>query len=336
MHDWQLPSATTAWVLSDGKIGDETQCFGIAEALGLAACRRLVAPRPLYALFMPFGPVDPRERPDRPGSPLAPPYPDIAIAAGRRTVAYLRLLKSASRGGTFTIFVKDPYTGCGTADLIWVPQHDRLRGPNVIVTPTPPHRVSAEALSKARQNPDPRLAALPAPRMALILGGPSTHHRYSQANEQELASIAQLCANQGLSLMVTGSRRTPPTTLAAIKAGLAGAPGHHFIWDGSGGNPYMAMLALANFILVTGDSVNMMAEAVATGAPVHIYEPSGGHPKVTAYINHLITSGAAQRWAGKPGHWAYEPINATPLIAAEIARRYLAWRGAQGMAPRDG
>jgi mitochondrial fission protein ELM1 len=86
------------------------------------------------------------------------------------------------------------------------------------------------------------------------------------------------------------------------------------------------MLALAEAILVTGDSVNMMAEAVATGTPVHIYEPDGGHPKMTAYIDHLIAAGAARRWAGALEHWSYAPIDATPGIAEEVARRYLAWR----------
>ena len=37
-----LPSCTTAWILSDGKIGDEVQCYGIAEALGLKPERRLM------------------------------------------------------------------------------------------------------------------------------------------------------------------------------------------------------------------------------------------------------------------------------------------------------
>ena len=160
----------------------------------------------------------------------------------------------------------------------------------------------------------------------MILGGPSTHHRYSQANEQALAEIAQHSASQGLSVMVTGSRRTPQSTLAAVKAALASAPGKHFVWDGSGANPYVAMLALADFILVTGDSVNMMAEAAATGAPVHIYEPEGSHRKMTAYIDYLIASGAARRWSGTFDHGTYVPIDATPVIADEIARRYLAWR----------
>jgi mitochondrial fission protein ELM1 len=257
----------------------------------------------------------------------------MAIAAGRRTVAYLRHLKRASATRTFTIFLKDPYIGCDAADLIWVPQHDRLRGANVIVTPTPAHRMSAKVLAEARQNPDRRLAALSSPRLTMILGGVSQHHRYSQANETELAAIASQAAATGFSVMVTGSRRTPPSLLAKVRAALDRSIGAHFVWDGSGGNPYAAMLALADAILVTGDSVNMMAEAAATGAPVHIYEPDGGHRKITAYIDHLIGLGAARRWSGQFGHWAYEPIDATPLIADEIAKRYLAWRKDRGHSP---
>jgi len=322
----ELPPSTQIWVLSDGKAGDETQTLGIAEALGLAAQKRLIAPRRLYAALMPYGPIDPRDKPDRPGSPLVPPYPDIAIAAGRRTASYLRHLKKVSSGHTFTVFIKDPYVGRGAADLIWVPRHDRLRGENVMVTATPAHRIRPEILKDARSYPDPRIAALPAPRLAMILGGPSQHHRFSQADEAELAKIAYATVTSGFSLMATGSRRTKSSTLAAVKAALRGAPGQHFVWDGGRDNPYAAMLALADVIIVTGDSVNMMAEAAATGAPVHIYEPAGGHAKMTAYINHLAGSGAARRWTGAIEQWRYEPVDATPVIAGEIARRYLLWQ----------
>ncbi|WP_442881052.1 ELM1/GtrOC1 family putative glycosyltransferase [Bosea sp. (in: a-proteobacteria)] len=116
----------TLWVLTDGKAGDEVQCLGVAERLGLAPEIRRVSPGRPWSWLMPRGPIDPREGPDRPGSPLRPPFPDIAIASGRRAVAYLRALKKASNGRSFTVFLKDPRTGATAADLIWVPQHDRL------------------------------------------------------------------------------------------------------------------------------------------------------------------------------------------------------------------
>ncbi|WP_353187005.1 ELM1/GtrOC1 family putative glycosyltransferase, partial [Bosea sp. (in: a-proteobacteria)] len=101
----------TIWVLTDGKAGDESQCLGVAERLGVEPEIRRVAPRKPFAWLMPRGPIDPREAPDRPGSPIRPPFPDIAIASGRRAVAYLRALEKASNGRSFTVFLKDPRTG---------------------------------------------------------------------------------------------------------------------------------------------------------------------------------------------------------------------------------
>jgi uncharacterized protein len=323
-----LPRETRAWVLSDGKIGDEVQCFGILEALGLEPERRLIAPRKLFAWAMPWGPIDPREAADRAGSPLARPWPDIVIAAGRRTVPYLRALKRMSRGKIFTIFVKDPYCRNHGAELIWVPAHDRLRGPNVIATLTPANRLPAVLIEQARSQPDPRLADLPHPRVAIVLGGPSTHHGFGAKEERELTEIARTLARGGNSVMVTPSRRTPLGLVAAITEALGQseeARGKNFAWNGNGDNPYVAMLANADAMIVTGDSVNMVGEALTTGVPVHVYEPSGGHRKITAYIDDLVQRGAVRRWRGQLEDWPSVSINATPEIAAAVAERYRAF-----------
>ena len=326
----RLPGTTTAWVLSDGKIGDEVQCFGIADELGLTPERRLIAPRPPWSWLTPYGPVDPREAPGQRASAISPPFPDIAIAAGRRTVPYLRRVKRASGGRTFTVFVKDPYTGTGTADVIWIPEHDKLRGGNVIVTLTPAHRLRPAVFAAARAAPDPRLAGLPGPRVAMVLGGKGVNHDFSAEDIGNLAAMAGAIAATGASLMVTPSRRTPPAALAAIRAALApaDAAGRAFVWDGTGTNPYPQILAHADSILVTGDSANMVGEACVTGVPVHVYEPSGGHPKVTRYLDRLTEVGAVRRWSGRLEHWTYAPIDSAPVTAAEIAQRYRAFRGA--------
>ncbi len=314
-----LPPATRGWILTDGKIGDEVQCRGLAEALHIKAELRRVAPRRIYAWAMPFGPIDPREGPRVEAGPLAPPYPDLAIAAGRRTVPYLRALKRLSKGTTFTVFLKDPYGSRKFFDLIVAPEHDFLRGANVIAALTPANRLSAQALAAARTKPDARIAGLPRPRVALLIGGPSTHHRYGAKEAAELAAIAAHVVREGMGLMVTPSRRTPLAVLNAIRDGV---PKNAFVWDGAGANPYLAILAHADAVIVTGDSVNMVGEAVATGKPVYVYEPSGGHRKITAYLDRLESLGAVRRWRGKLEDWSNAPINSTPEIAAEIARRY--------------
>jgi hypothetical protein len=134
---------------------------------------------------------------------------------------------------------------------------------------------------------------------------------------------AELAAS-GCGVMVTPSRRTPPDLTKALTLALEGKPA--FVWDGTGDNPYAAMIALADSIVVTGDSVNMVGEALAAGVPVQVYEPSGGHPKITGFINKLIAAGHVRRWAGALERWDNPPVDATALIAEDIMRRYAAFR----------
>jgi mitochondrial fission protein ELM1 len=168
-----------------------------------------------------------------------------------------------------------------------------------------------------------------------VLGGTSASHRFEEQDIAALASIACEILASGQGLMVTPSRRTPPAMMQALRAAVtaSGQGARAFIWDGEGSNPYAHILAHARAIVVTGDSVNMVGEAASTGAPVHLYEPTGGHPKMTGFLDKLIATGAARRvgasraagWAHES--WAYPRVDATQAIAQQVVRRYRAFRG---------
>ncbi|BAR98045.1 hypothetical protein BV133_452 [Blastochloris viridis] len=308
------------WVLTDGKAGDETQCLGIAAALGVEPVVKRVTPRPPWVWLGAFAKVPPADRPGRPGSPIAPPFPDMVIASGRRAAPYVKAIKQASGGRTFTVILKDPRTGTSAADVLWVPAHDRLRGANVLTTLTSPHRISAAVLAAERAAPRPQIAALPAPRVAVLIGGPSKDYRYTDADMARLAGQIERLARAGAALMVTVSRRTPRSLVAIVRAALA--PWPHLLFDGSGDNPYPAFLALADAVVVTADSVNMVGEAAATGAPVLVFEPSGGSRKIRRFLDGLIRYGAVRPFTGVLERFSYIPLDSTPEITAEIARRY--------------
>lgn len=317
------------WVLTDGKAGDELQALSVAEALGVRPEIRRVKPKAPFTWAMPWGPIDPRERPGSDGSPLAPPYPDLLIASGRRAVPYLRFVKRASAGRTFTVFLKDPRTGPNTADFIWSPEYDRLRGPNVLNTLTPPHRVSNERIAAARALPDPRLAPLPQPRVAVLVGGNSRHHRFTDQDIAKLSERLTTLAASGAGLMITASRRTPPTLREAL-IDLAGRHGA-FFWDGTGENPYVSLLSLGDFIVATADSFNMIGEAAASGRPILVFEPSGGHPKLAVYMASLRAHGIVHPFEGRLVGEPYEPLNSTPKIAAAIVRGFSLHRRSLGL-----
>lgn len=317
-----LPPSTTAWLISSGRAGSDINCLGVMRALGVEPEIRRVAPRFPFTWLAPRGPVDPRD-----ANVLAPPFPDIAIASGRATVPYLRALKRASGGKTFTAFMQDPRVGADAADLIWVPEHDSLRGDNVVVTVTSPHLLTPQRLAALRTAPDPRLTALPGPRVALILGGRSQHFPFDGEEANELAGLAAALLDSGASVMATPSRRTPKEVATAVRAVLATAPGRAFWWDGAGDNPYLAMLALADALVVTADSVNMVGEAAATGAPVHVWRPQrGGHRKIDAFLGALQRDGIIRPWRGALENWTYAPLDATAVVAEELARRYRAFK----------
>jgi hypothetical protein len=320
-----LPASTTHWVVTDGKAGDTAICFGLAEALGLVPVLRKIAPRPPWSWATPFGPIDPREAPQRRGSPIAPPYPDLVIASGRRAVPYVRRIRAETRGRTFTAFMKDPYTGPRTADVVWVPEHDTLSGPNVIKTLLTPHRVTQAKLAAARAAPPGILAGLGHPRAAVLVGGHSVNHRFTAADIASFAARLDLLASSGVSLMGTGSRRTPPALRDAVAAVIARHQG--FLWDGQGDNPFVALLALADTLVVTSDSVGMVGEAAATGRPVLVFEPSGGHPKNTRYLNALRQRGIVHEFVGELRGAPYEPLDSTPTVARLIAEAFRRHRG---------
>ncbi len=327
-------SGVRTWIVTDGKAGDENQCLGIAEYLRLPfEVRRIPSHRP-FGWTAPWGPVDPRDAPGRAGGVLEGPLPDILIASGRRSVPYLRAVRKASQNRTFTAFLKDPRTGADTADFVWVPDYDDLRGPNVYTTLTAPHQVSQERLREARKVPDPRLAVLHWPRIAVLIGGDSRHLRYRPKDMKRLVGDLVKLAEGGCSLMLTVSRRTPPALRDQLQSLVREKGG--FFWDGTGANPYIGMLAIADQIVVTSDSANMVGEAASTGVPLLLFDL----PKT--YIRHrrmfagLAMAGALKPFIGRLEGLKYSPIDATPDIAGAMKSAFLRHRMALRSRDRTG
>lgn len=311
------------WVITDSKIGMEVQAKGVADALGLDYVHKNVDPKGLTRILAPYSRPGRGERFGEPGTPFAPPWPAIAIATGRLSIPYIRALKRLAGQATFTVVLQDPKSGPGTADLIWVPEHDKLRGGNVITTLTAAHSFTAERLTDLRRSTPPDIAALPAPRVAVVLGGKNAVYKFSDGADERLAGALASMAALGCSFMITPSRRTHERLKRVVDEATRNAP--RLFWNGEGNNPYPDFLAHADRLVVTADSVNMTGEACATGRPVHVFEPDRGSSKFARFHEALRASGATRalpdRLTGLED-WSYEPLDSARSIAAEIERRW--------------
>lgn len=133
-------------------------------------------------------------------------------------------------------------------------------------------RANATAVAMAVATWQPRLAVLPRPLIALLVGGPSGPFILDATVASRLVEMAgQIAAHTGGTLYITTSRRTPPPVVEALRAGLP-AGGHLYCWTaGSTDNPYLGLLGLADRFIVTGDSVSMMVEVARLGKPLAIF-----------------------------------------------------------------
>ncbi len=311
------------WAISDGRAGIEAQAVGLAEAVARQVPATIVVKRvgwsgrtgrlPWWANWLP-------RRWLTPESQIQPPWPDLWIAAGRATLPLSIRARRWSAGKTYVVQIQDPRVPAHMFDLVIPPKHDRLSGDNVLPITGSPHRVTAARLQSEYEAFKDRIDALPRPRVAVLLGGKSRAFDLSAVRAAEMAHQIQLPLEQeGGSLLMTFSRRTPEPAKALLTARLRHLPG--IIWDGTGPNPYFAFLAAADYILVTEDSTNMATEAASTGKPVFILKMDGTSLKFRLFHQELEGMGAARPYGGAFHGWTYAPVDETGRAAAEVVAR---------------
>lgn len=292
-----------------------SQGRGLAERAGLAAeFRPLLAPAPWRWLTARLWPAPL----GRINGALHPPWPEVAIGVGGTGAVITAALRTERR--LAAVQVQHPRLDPRRFDIIFVAPHDGLAGPNVVVTRTALHGVTPARLAEAAQLWAPRFAALPRPRLAVLVGGSNGRFRLGRAEAESLArALAALIERERVGVMLTSSRRTAPEVKRILARTLR--PRGAYVWDGEGENPYLGLLALADAILVTEDSVSMISEAVATPHPVLLFRLPGHSRRQRAFSEGLIAAGRMRAFGGQLEIWPVEPIDDTDHAAAELRRR---------------
>ncbi|PZQ10728.1 MAG: nucleoside-diphosphate sugar epimerase [Rhodanobacter denitrificans] len=313
------------WVVSDGIAGNRRQATALAQAMGLDAAVVTIGLRAPWDWFAPrlsAGAGLAVRRLD--GAALAPPWPELAIGCGRRAAWLTRLLKARSGGRCYTVQILDPRIDADHFDVVVAPRHDGLSGPRVIETIGSLNPVGPAWLAEART----RFAALaqwPQPRVAVLIGAGNAAQRIDAAYFRRLIdALAARHAADGGSFLVTLSRRTPAALRPWLRQAFAAFPGLFWEGEADGENPYAGLLAFADRIVVTPDSVNMLSEAAATGRPVATFAPDPIGGKFASFHEALHRHGWLQP-LDEPPRVPARPLAETAAVAAEVLRR---WRAA--------
>lgn len=307
LRGWQTAESAggatpTVWCLHGKHAGDNAQMNALATALGW----------PVQVKRLCFSPQSRRQGWFKGASrlglassepSLSPPWPDLVIAAGRRSANIARWIARQGQGRTRTVMIGRPRAPLAAFDLVLTtPQYGLPIRDNVLYLPAPLEtlaRIEPAALDAWYA----RWSALPRPWIGVLIGGDRKPYQFDPATARRLGeAVSALTRAGGGSLLVTTGPRTRSSAAEALFATLAAPSFQHHYTPGQADNPYRALLALADRFVVTGDSASMLGEATATGKPIAVFPLPELHSRGQRLLRWLERHlGLVERAAGSRG-----------------------------------
>ena len=268
------------WVLLTHAPGDNDQCLALAEALDRpAAVKRLDwhMTNPAEDRAMVRGLLADTEegRQRRREIGLHAPWPRLVICNGRRSDKVGFWIKRQSGGHTKVVAIGRARQPVASYDLlVATPQFFLPERANVISLPLPLARRRAANDDHAVAGAGPsNIVPVPKPWFTILLGGETKQFAVSESVLADVARRAQMAADRhGGSVVVSTSRRTPPSSLAAVE-GVLDQP-YIYRWSGAATdeNPYQILLRQSAALFVTADSASMILDGAGSGTPTYVIE----------------------------------------------------------------
>ncbi len=250
------------WVLLGPHKGDNHQVLALAEALGLPFRTlqmryRWFAHLPAVLRDVTIAQLEPEIR-----RQIAPPWPTLVLGIGQRSAPVARYIQRASGGRTKIVRLGDPMVSHLLFDLVITTTQYAVRdGKNVVRLPI---TITSQRDIRPDREEQSWLDRFERPRRLIVIGGKTSLWRFDANVVTDAARALQRRADrEGGSVIAATSPRTGTALLAAAQAAL----GEDAVVHGQFPR-YPALLHAADEIHVTGDSVSMLSDAIASGKPV--------------------------------------------------------------------
>lgn len=327
---------TIIWALVDDRAGNTSQVLGVAEALELPFIIKNIRYNFLGRINNRIKGKSLLGLTAAAKKEICAPWPDVVISIASKMESTALYIKKKNPS-TKIVHIQRPRLPISKFDLVATPEHDFLcrvgkkntlvlssKIPeNVLLTLGAPNRITPEVLAAGKKKWAGKFKDLPCPLIAVLVGGSTNKAVFTNDIAHELAKKANEIAKQtGGSLLVTTSRRTPPEAVIILEKELQN-PKYFYDANSGGENPYAGLLACADVIIASGDSVSMCSESCSTGKPVYIYSPpSLTVPKYSYFQEKLVAGGYAHMLGDKFVDAAYVPLGDAKIIAKYIKQNY--------------
>ncbi|MDC1382490.1 mitochondrial fission ELM1 family protein [Candidatus Puniceispirillum sp.] len=250
----------------------------------------------------------------------------IVVTCGRRmaglSIAMQRLGREDANKKNWvkrvrTIHIQDPRLSPSHFDVLIVPQHDQIRGPNVVTSMASLNRLNNANITDAARKLESKWSKLPAPRVAVLLGGNNRRYDISITMVCEMAErLKKFASTTGTSLALIPSQRTPGELLNHLTQALEQIP--HAVANPKDKNPYPGILGIVEAIIVTSDSVNLTSEAVITGKPVLIAKWRQETGRIAAFHDAMMSAGHTMTLDNSVPIKTFTPLDEMPAILRQV------------------
>ena len=304
-----------ALLLTQGMHGMVSQVEGLAKALKINFKHRKIKLKPFWNFIPPkITPIS--------ENLLTEKFvcdSKIVISCGRKSVIPSIALKKRLGNEIFNIHIQDPKVSFKHFDLIISPEHDGIKGDNVLTT-----RGSIHYLTKKEIIENTNYLELEKGKkkiVTFVIGGPNKYYDYSDEQIHYIFNkVKTLFTPDKYKIVVIPSYRTP---VEVIKKAYNTFSVNHYVVKTIDKKAYLSSLSIADYIIVTCDSTSMISEAAVTGKPVYMamMKPKKSIRRFKSFYTQFKELGIAKELTESIDNWSYDKLDEVNRIAPIIRER---------------
>ncbi len=246
---------------------------------------------------------------------------DLIISCGRKSVIPAIHLKNNSKKKIINIHIQDPKVNFNHFDFIVAPEHDSIKGKNVINTKGAIHYLTDAEIIKNKDYLNSFIKKDHRKICSLILGGPNKYYDYSLENIENIFFILNnLLKKNNFQLVVIPSMRTPKNIIEHAKKYFGK---NHTIIENVDKKAYLSALSISNRVVVTCDSSSMISEAALTGKPIYVANilPRKNDKRFQKFRNLFSELNIIRNLGEDEENWNYQKLDETNRVAKIIKQK---------------
>ena len=245
---------------------------------------------------------------------------DIIISCGRKSVIPSIFLKKKFGNKIMNIHIQDPKVSLNNFDFVITPEHDDLKGENVLSTKGAIHYLRESELDENLNYLKPKIQKEKV--VVLVVGGPNKYYDFRDNLIEEIFNkIKENFLDNGYQLIFIPSMRTPKRIIDKAKDFYNA---DQIIISDVDKKAYLSSLKLADHIVVTCDSTSMISEAAITGKPIYVADMPAikNNYRFKKFFELFKSLDIIRNLDSYVESWDYKKLNETDRIAGYIEKRF--------------